>query len=171
MVHALANSRAHGSRYEGHARSSSCTHVADADAWLCRLSSVGVGSRPRRRGLEPTPTLLSLRGQRVRVVGHMVREEEPIPGVFLMTSVPVALAELADGPADYLPPATLYVYLPPDRAGQLVSWHSGVLEAVGTLELGMRAEPNQRYSYARLILDDVDAVTAVASAHSNTSNQ
>jgi len=49
------------------------------------------------RGLEPTDKLLRLRDQRVRVQGYMVREEEPLPGLFLLTSMPVALAELADG--------------------------------------------------------------------------
>src|SRR5262245_32162762 len=58
-------------------------------------------------GLEPTDRLLSLSEQQVRVRGHLVREEEPFAGLFLLTQMPASLAERTDGPADHLPPATL----------------------------------------------------------------
>ena len=48
----------------------------------------------------------------------------------------------------------------PDRRGEIVSYRPGLMEAVGTLELGALEESNQRFSYARLILDDPDSVTA-----------
>lgn len=38
---------------------------------------------PRR--LEPTHKLLTLREKRVRVQGYMVKEEEPLPGLFMLT--------------------------------------------------------------------------------------
>jgi len=64
-----------------------------------------------RTGLDPGERLLELAGQRVRVLGYVVGEEEPTPGLFMLTARPVALAELADGPADDLPPATLSFHL------------------------------------------------------------
>jgi len=106
------------------------------------------------RGLEPSPTLLALRGKRVSVRGYMVAEEEPYPGFFMLAQAPVALAERADGPADDLPPATLYVHLPADQRWSTVGFVPGPLELTGTLELGAEEELSGRISYVRLQLDD-----------------
>ncbi len=107
------------------------------------------------RGLEPTQKLLQLDGQRVSVAGYMVREEEPTAGVFMLAPVPVSLTEIADGPADYLPGATLFVDLPAKYATQHIQFQPGSWQLVGTLDLGAREEPNGRISYVRLILDDL----------------
>ena len=106
------------------------------------------------RGLEPSPELLALRGKRVLVRGYMVAEQEPYPGLFMLAQVPVELAERADGPADDLPPATLYVHLPPDQRWSTVGFVPGPLELAGTLELGPEEELSGRVSYVRLQLDD-----------------
>jgi len=106
------------------------------------------------RGQEPTPKLLELRGKRVLVRGFMVAEQEPYPGLFMLAPVPVELAERADGPADDLPPATLYVHLPPDQRWATVGFVPGPLELTGTLELGAAEELSGRISYVRLQLDD-----------------
>src|SRR5262245_40026944 len=50
---------------------------------------------------EPTDKLLRLWNQLVQVQGDMVKEAEPLPGFFMLTPTPVAMAELVDGPADY----------------------------------------------------------------------
>jgi hypothetical protein len=111
------------------------------------------------RGLEPTETLLGLDGRRVRIEGYVVQEEDSLPGLFMMTSTPVALAELADGPADYLPGATVFVHLRADDARQkYLTYRSGLWTVVGTLELGGREEPNGRISYVRLVVDDLASV-------------
>jgi hypothetical protein len=108
------------------------------------------------RGLEPTEKLLALDGRRVRIEGYVVQEEEPLPGLFMMAPAPVALAELADGPADYLPGTTVFVHLRTDDAKQkYLSFRSGLWTVVGTLELGGREEPNGRHSYVRLVVDEV----------------
>lgn len=104
-------------------------------------------------GLEPTARLLELDGQRVRIVGYMVDEQEPTPGLLKITAVPVQLAELEDGPADDLPGATVFVHLTPAAAGQTVPFKPGPLELVGRLELGSHEEPDGRVSYVRLLLD------------------
>jgi hypothetical protein len=108
-------------------------------------------------GLEPTARLLGLKGQRVRVRGYVVQEEEPSPGLFLLTPTPTSLAELADGPADYLPPATLFVHLPEPLRDKVVAFQPGIWEVVGRLDVGGRAEANERTSYVRLSLDDLDS--------------
>lgn len=110
------------------------------------------------RGLEPTPTLLALDGKRVRISGYMVSEEEPSPGAFMLAPVPTSLAEVADGPADYLPGATLFVQLPERVASQTIEFRPGLWSLTGTLELGAREEPNGRVSYVRLSLLDLSAI-------------
>jgi hypothetical protein len=106
-----------------------------------------------RFGLEPTERLASLDGKRVRVLGYVVTEEQPTPDVFMLTPQPVELAEQSDGPADFLPPATLFVHLAPADAGRVVSHQAGLLMVTGTLELGNHEETNGRVSFARLRLD------------------
>jgi hypothetical protein len=110
------------------------------------------------KGLEPTEKLLSLNHKTVRLQGHLVMEEEPLPGLAMMTPVPTALAELADGPADYLPPATLFIHLHSEQAKKFVTHRPGVWTAVGRLELGGKQEPNGRVSYVRLIVEDPAAL-------------
>ncbi|MDF9392259.1 MULTISPECIES: hypothetical protein [Methylococcus] len=112
------------------------------------------------RGLEPTDKLRSLAGKRVRVHGYLVQEEEPFPGLFMLTPVPVTLAELADGPADYLPPATLFAHVSGENAKKILTYRPGSWTLTGTLELGVREEPNGRVSYARLNLDSIDPIEA-----------
>lgn len=105
------------------------------------------------RGLEPTSTLLALNGQRVRVKGYMVHEDEPYPGLFLLAPLAVGLAERADGPADDLPASTLFVHLPADVAGKTVAFRPGPIAVEGVLELGRFEEINERMSYVRLRMD------------------
>jgi hypothetical protein len=110
------------------------------------------------KGLEPTAKLLARNGQRVVVQGHMVKEEEPLPGLMMLSPVPVAMAELADGPSDYLPPATLFVHLPDEDRQRFAAYQPGIWRVKGVLELGGKSEPNGRVSYARIFpgsLDDI----------------
>lgn len=124
---------------------------ADASLPLSDLFVRPVGPR----GLEPTPSLLGLQGKRVLVQGFMVQEEEPLPGYFMLASLPVSLAERADGPADYLPPGTLFVHLPDAQRDEIVAYVRTELEVAGTLELGAKEETSGRISYVRLRLDDL----------------
>ncbi|AXQ28009.1 hypothetical protein D0B54_04680 [Solimonas sp. K1W22B-7] len=107
------------------------------------------------RGLEPTGKLLSLDGQRVRIRGYMVGEESPAPGVFMLTSLPVQLAEAADGPADDLPAAVVFVRLPEAQSDHIVGSRRGPIAVEGRLDLGGREEPNGRVSYVRLQMNDL----------------
>lgn len=104
-------------------------------------------------GMEPTEKLLSLKGKRVRVRGYMVKEEEPTAGLFMLTPLPLSLAEKEDGPADDLPAATLFIHMPTADADKIMAYHPGLWELTGTLKLGNREEANGRSSYTQLILD------------------
>lgn len=105
------------------------------------------------RGLEPTQKLLSLKDKRVRVTGYMVKEEEPTAGLFMLAPLPVSMAEKEDGPADDLPPATLFVHVPPADKEKTMAYRPGLWQLTGTLQLGNQEEANGRMSYTRLILD------------------
>src|SRR5882672_819043 len=71
------------------------------------------------RGLEMSPKLSALDGRRVRILGYMAQQEEPHPGFFMLTPVPINVAEASDGMANDLPPATLFVHLPPEQANRV----------------------------------------------------
>jgi hypothetical protein len=104
-------------------------------------------------GLEPTSKLLSLKGKTVQISGYMVKEEEPTAGLFMLAPLPVNMAEKEDGPADDMPPATLFVHVPPADKNTIVPYHKDLWQLTGTLELGNQEEANGRMSYARLILN------------------
>ena len=104
-------------------------------------------------GLEPSQKLLSLKDKRIKVTGYMVKEEEPTAGLFMLAPLPVSLAEKEDGPADDLPPATLFVHVPAVDKDKIIAYRQGLWQLTGTLQLGNQEEANGRMSYTRLILD------------------
>lgn len=99
----------------------------------------------------------------------MVKEEEPFPGLFLLTPFPVALAERADGPADFLPPATLYVHAPVAQREATLPHRRERLALTGTLEVGAREEVNGRFSTVRLQLLEPPEIAISSNVHSSTS--
>lgn len=105
-----------------------------------------------RYGLEPTDKLVSLEGRQVRILGCMVRRQRPVPGTFILSPVPVTMAEEADGEADDLPPAIVFVQMPEDSAHLEVNGQRGLFLLTGTLSLGAREEVDGRISFVRLRL-------------------
>lgn len=105
------------------------------------------------KGLEPSAKLLSLANQRVRLRGYWVQEEEPEAGMFMLAPLPVDLAEKEDGPADDLPPSTVFVHLPANERQTVLSHRPGLWELEGKLVLGNQDEAGGRVSYVRLMLD------------------
>lgn len=105
------------------------------------------------RGLEPTPTLLEAAGKRVRIFGYMVLHDNPRPGSFLLTPLPLTLAERADGQADDLPAAMLTVHLEADSTERPFPYIPGVLMLEGRLDVGQQDEPDGRRSFVRLQLE------------------
>jgi hypothetical protein len=73
----------------------------------------------------------------------------------MLTEMPVSIAERADGPADFLPPATLFVHLPDALRDRVAAQGAAPIEVTGTLVLGAREEVSGRVSYVRLRLDDL----------------
>ena len=115
------------------------------------------------RGPEVAPKLLALDGKRVRILGYMAQQEDPHPGFFMLTPVPVKVAEASGGMADALPPATLFVHLPPSQANSVAAHQPGLLVLTGTLDVGNREESDGRISIVRLQLDAAPENQASAS--------
>src|SRR5687768_7529644 len=101
------------------------------------------------RGLELTDKLKELDGKRVRILGHMVRQEHALKGAFLLTPVPVQLHD--HDSSDDLPPACVRVSAPP---GIEVGYTPKLLLLTGTLSVGNREENDGRISMVRLSLDE-----------------
>jgi hypothetical protein len=123
------------------------------------------------RGLEISETLHRANGQRVRLLGYMVAQEEPLPGRFLLTPRPVRMSEHADGEADDLPPATVTVLLDASHADHRVPHQRGLVALTGRLEVGRDEDTTTgRVSWIRLQLDSsvIAAATDPAGPASNT---
>jgi hypothetical protein len=104
-------------------------------------------------GLEQSESLRSAHGQRVRIVGYMVAQEQPPAGRFLLTLRPVRMSEHADGDADDLPPATVLVMLPPGQRERVIRHHEGLVEVEGRLSVGRAEDDTGRVTWVQLQLD------------------
>jgi hypothetical protein len=128
------------------------------------------------RGLEITERLRALDGKRVRILGHMVREdltpchscpvpprkdgrrplpqwmELTVPGRMMLAPQPAMVSHAHYGLADDLPPQTLFVTVP-DKFGELVPFTPGPMLLTGVLSVGNKPEADGRISVVRLTLD------------------
>ena len=100
-------------------------------------------------------------GQPVRLVGFMVRQSLPTPGVLLLASQPMQVDEIEYGACDDLPPQVVRVFVPLP-AGTQVPLTPGPLLLTGKLELGQQSEPDGRNSFIRLRLDRATLTALVA---------
>jgi hypothetical protein len=103
-------------------------------------------------GLTLTGKLRGLDGQRVRILGYMVRQETATPGKLLFSPLPAQINEHDSEFADDLPPSTVHVFVPA-RRDQPVPYTPKLLLLTGTLSVGNRTEADGRISVVRLTLD------------------
>lgn len=104
------------------------------------------------RGLELTDKARALAGRRVRLLGFMVEQDEPAPGVALLAPYALTASEHEYGLCDDLPPAVVFVTVPAFR-GKAVPFTPGPLLLTGRLEVGPHEEADGRVSHLRLVLD------------------
>lgn len=127
------------------------------------------------RGLEINDRLRALDGKRVRILGHMVKEdltpcnscpvapkkgkralpawmEFVVPGRMMFTEHSAFVSHAHYGLADDLPPQTVFVTVP-DKFGELVPFTAGPMLLTGVLSVGNKPEPDGRISVVRLTLD------------------
>jgi hypothetical protein len=108
------------------------------------------------KGLEFTSTLRELNGRRVRILGYVVRQENSMPGTFLMTALPLQVHDEHYGLADDLPAATLFVSAPSRRKSKSQP-SAGLVLVTGKLEIGNREEADGRISAVRLTMESISA--------------
>ena len=112
-------------------------------------------------GLEPTEKLMSLDGKRVRIIGYMVAQANPVDGAFILTPLPVSIGDDDESLADDLPPSAVFVHLPVSNA-RSVPYIPGLIKLSGVLSVGSRGEADGRVSGVRLQLDpEIAAAIAV----------
>jgi len=101
-------------------------------------------------GVRIAPEVEALAGRTVRIVGHMVRMEEPSRSAFYLAARPAAADESGGGTGD-VPPGAIRVELPA-LAGD-VPWLAGPVEVVGRLEVGRAEDAQGRVSFLRIVVD------------------
>jgi len=104
------------------------------------------------QGLLISDRLRQANGKVVRLTGYVVQQEIATVGRFLLTPRPVLMSQHADGEADDLPPATVFVRLSEDQQDWAVAQTRGLVELTGTLEVGRQEERDGRVSWFRLQL-------------------
>jgi hypothetical protein len=104
------------------------------------------------RGLEFTDEVQRLDGQKVRILGLMVRQTEPWTNAFLLAPVHVQLHEHEYGMADDLPASTIYVHLP-ETSQAPVPYTPGPMLITGTLRLGAREIESGRRMWITLDME------------------
>jgi hypothetical protein len=111
------------------------------------------------RGLAPSARLLSLDGQPVRITGYLAHQEasSAVPGIALLTPLPVSLGDEDESFADDLPASTLYLHLAGPLAARSVPYRPGLVSLTGTLQVGAQREADGRASFVRLVLDPESA--------------
>jgi len=113
------------------------------------------------KGLEFSPRLLELAGQRVRILGYQVKQSRPTPWTLMLAPMPLVSNEVEFGLAEDLPPTVVRVLLP--RGHQPLTPHSnGLFLLTGRLEVGDREEPDGRHSLVRLHLDRENSTSAAS---------
>jgi len=121
---------------------------APVELKLNRFFKMPIGAQ----GLVINDTIRQAQGKQVRLVGYVVQQEVATLGQFLLTPRPVSMSQHADGEADDLPPATVFVSLHPDQRDWAVAQAHGLVEVTGTLDLGRQEERDGRVSWFRLQL-------------------
>jgi hypothetical protein len=109
------------------------------------------------RGLRLSEKSKSLEGKRVRLLGHMVQQDNPIPGMFLLSAIPVQLHDEHYGLADDLPATTVFVSTP-SEPNAIVQYRPGLLLVTGVLSVGNREELDGRVSTFRIALECPETV-------------
>jgi hypothetical protein len=121
-------------------------------------------------GLAFTAKAKALDGQRVRVLGFMVKQTRPSPGVLILSPYAMSTHEGEYGLCDDLPPSVIFVEVPKFK-DIAVPFTSGPLMLTGRFEIGRREETDGRVSFARLILDPEEAAGSVTLHADSTTAQ
>ena len=139
---------AQGAQAESAAPSTPAISIAPSALRLQDFFQMPIGDK----GLVVSEPIRRAQGQQVRLVGYVVQQEVATLGQFLLTPRPVLMSQHADGEADDLPPATVFVRLAPDQQDWAVAHARGLVEVTGTFDVGRKEESDGRVSWFRLQL-------------------
>jgi hypothetical protein len=114
------------------------------------------------KGLEISDNVMTASGQKVRLTGYMVKNELPMPGVFMLAPRPVQMSEHADGDANDLPASVCWVYLDDLQKNWLVPHVSGLLTVEGQFTFKRIEASDGSVAWFHLNLAP-DAVSAISS--------
>ncbi len=102
-------------------------------------------------GLELSADAKKAVGKPVRIVGHMVRQMQPIPWTFLLSPVPQSLHEREYFLCDALPASAVRVHMPKGPQ-PIVPYRPGLVAVTGILTTEGPEESDGRSSAARLVV-------------------
>ena len=102
-------------------------------------------------GLELSTDAKKAVGKPVRIVGHMVRQMQPIPWTFLLSPVPQSLHEREYFLCDALPASAVRVHMPKGPQ-PIVPYRPGLVAVTGILTTEGPEESDGRSSAARLVV-------------------
>lgn len=114
------------------------------------------------RGLEASAKLRRLDGRSVRLVGFMARQDDPVPGLFILSPLPVHMGDDDDKFSDDLPASAVFVRLGATEQATRLPYMPGLLALTGTLQLGAVEEADGRVSTVRLLLTEAQSRTLAA---------
>lgn len=109
-----------------------------------------------RYGLEFTDKLEGLDRKTVRIVGYVIGQDTPSPGRFILSPIKVTMAAAADGPAHDLPPAVVFVTMPPGFESVDLPALPVPVVVQGTLRVGRHIAMDGQVSWVRIELDPAD---------------
>jgi hypothetical protein len=122
--------------------------VGTTDLKFHELFKLPVGPR----GLVPSDKLIGLNGKQVRMVGYMAKEENPTPGMFILSPLPVNMGDEDESFADDLPASAVFVHMGTAR-NDVVPYLPGLIKLTGVLQFGAQQEADGRISTVRILLD------------------
>ncbi len=102
-------------------------------------------------GLELSADAKKAMGRPIRMVGHMVRQMQPIPWTFLLSPVPQSLHEREYFLCESLPASAVRVHMPKGPQ-PIVPYRSGLVAVTGMLTTEGPEESDGRSSPARLVV-------------------
>jgi hypothetical protein len=111
------------------------------------------------RGLELSKKAISLAGQRVRLVGYIVREEKPIPGVLILAPLPISIGDEDEALANDLPPSAVFVHFQDRAVAEAARQVTGPVSVEGMFSMGPHDESDGHVSTFRI---DIDSAAASA---------
>lgn len=103
------------------------------------------------RGLEATEKLLSLRGQRVRILGYMANMRLRNNRQMIFAPLPLKAQPMEYGQADDIPATHMLVRVP-GNPSEPVPYTPGLMLLTGTLSVGGRSLDGET-AFVRLLLD------------------